>query len=97
MLPKSAGSSDSMTRKTRGLLSGGFPQRFQRGIGGPTRGEWWTTRAGPDHPLDPLGMAKFERNDDSWRKTALCAICAAGRPRPTPYGRSAAFLTEYLP
>jgi hypothetical protein len=28
---------------------------FHRGKGparcGPTRGEWWTTRAGPDHPL----------------------------------------------
>jgi len=26
------------------------------------------TRAGPDHPFDPIGMANFERNSDSWRK-----------------------------
>src|ERR1700730_6681530 len=26
--------------------------------------------SGPDHPLGPLGMAKIERKNDSWRKPA---------------------------
>jgi hypothetical protein len=57
------------------------PHERRTSRGGPTRGEWWTTRAGPDHPLGPLGMAKIERNDDSWRKTA-CAHFAHRRGRP---------------
>jgi hypothetical protein len=45
---------------------------------GPARGELWTTRVGPDHPLGPPGMAKIERKDDSWRKPA-CAHSAHRR------------------
>ena len=37
----------------------------------PARGELWTTRAGPDHSLGPLGMAKIEARDDSWQKNSL--------------------------
>jgi hypothetical protein len=45
---------------------------------GPARGELWTSRVGPDHPLGPRGMAKIERKDDSWRKT-VCAHSARRR------------------
>ena len=43
---------------------------WQSTISGPARGEWWATRVGPDHPLDPLGMATIERKNDSLRNPA---------------------------
>ena len=48
------------------------PAGFQRGLtSGPARGVSSRRHAsGPDHPLGPLGMAKIECKDDSWRKPA---------------------------
>jgi hypothetical protein len=55
---------------------------------GPTCGEFWTTRADPDHPPgDTLQSEEWLKSDvatDSWRKTAPTKEKACRTIRKTP-------------